>query len=162
MTSKTIEVSILSEGSMCAIPVPFDPKVVFGKVRAPVKVTINGYTFRSTIARMGGETFIPLRKSNRRAAAVEGGDRVKVRISADSDARVVEVPPDLASALKVKSGIWKQWRELSYTYRREYVESVLGAKKPETRERRIARVVGLVAEKLGSKPAKRGAAFHRT
>lgn len=146
MTSRTIEVSILSDGSMCAIPVPFDPKAVFGKVRAPVKVTINGHTFRSTIARMGGETFIPLRKSNREAAAVEGGDRVKVRIAADADERLVKVPTDLAEALKARSGAWKQWHELSYTRQRECVESVLGAKKPETRERRIAKVVGLVAD----------------
>lgn len=158
MTSKTIEVSIRSNGSMCAIPVPFDPKAVFGKVRAPVKVTINGYTFRSTIARMGGETFIPLRRSNREAAAVEGGDRVQVRIAADEDTRVVEVPADLADALKGRPGVWKQWLELSYTSQRECVESVLGARKSETRARRIVKVVGLVAEKLGSKTAKRGAA----
>lgn len=155
MTSKTVEVSILGDGSMCAIPVPFDPKAVFGKVRVPVKVTINGYTFRSTIARMGGQTFIPLRKSNREAAAVEGGDRVKVRITADSDARDVEVPADLAKSLKAKAGLWKQWGELSYTNQREYVESVLGAKKPETRERRIAKVVGLVVGKASSRTAKR-------
>jgi hypothetical protein len=155
--SKTVEVSILSDDGMCAIPVPFDPKVVFGKVRAPVKVTVNGYTFRSTIARMGGQTFIPLRKSNREAAAVEGGDRVKVRIAADADARVVDVPADLAKALKARSGLWKQWGELSYTGQRECVELVFGAKRPETRERRIAKVVDLVAGKASSKAAKRGA-----
>jgi hypothetical protein len=132
---------------MCAIPVPFDPKAVFGKVRVPVRVTVNGYTFRSTIARMGGVAFIPLRKSNREAAAVEGGDRVKVRIAADADARAVAVPADLAKALKAKSGLWKQWAKLSYTNQSECVESVLGAKKPETRDRRIAKVVDLVAGK---------------
>lgn len=158
MKSKTVEVSILSDGGMCAIPVPFDPKAVFGKVRAPVKVTVNGYTFRSTIARMGDKTFIPLRKSNREAAAVEGGDCVKVRITADAEVRVVDVPPDLAQALKAKSGLWKQWGELSYTNQRECVESVLGAKKPDTRTRRIAKVVDLVAEKERSKTAKRGTA----
>jgi hypothetical protein len=155
MTSKTVEVSILSDGDMCAIPVPFDPKAVFGKVRAPVRVTINGYTFRSTIARMGGQTFIPLRRSNREAAAVVGGDRVTVRIAADSDARVVAVPADLAEALKAKAGLWKRWGELSYTNQRECVESVLGAKRSETRERRIAKVVDLVVENAGSKAAKR-------
>jgi Bacteriocin-protection, YdeI or OmpD-Associated/Domain of unknown function (DUF1905) len=158
VTSKTIEVEILSDGGMCAVPVPFDPKAVFGKVRAPVRVTINGYTFRSTIARMSGQTFIPLRKSNREAAAVAGGDRVKVRIAADAGARAVDVPPDLAKALKAKSGLWKQWAELSYTHQRECAESVLAAKKPETRGRRIAKVVDLVGEKARSKAAKRGAA----
>ena len=144
MTSKTVDVRILSNGSMCAIPVPFDPKAVFGKVRAPVQVTINGYSFRSTIARMGGKTFIPLRKSNREAAAVEAGERVEVKISADTEPRVVEVPADLAEALKAKPALWERWSELSYTKQRECVESVLGAKKPETRARRIARIVELV------------------
>lgn len=157
MTSKTVEVLIVSNDGMCAIPVPFDPKAVFGKVRAPVKVTVNGYTFRSTIARMRGQTVIPLRKSNREAAAVEGGDRVRVRIAADTDARVVEMPTDLAKALKARSVLWKNWGELSYTSQRECVESILGAKKSETRERRIAKVVDFVAGKTSSKSAKRSA-----
>ena len=158
MTSKTVDVSILSEGSMCAIPVPFDPKEVFGKVRAPVKVTVNGYTFRSTIARMGGRTFIPLRKSNREAAAVSGGDNVRVRIAADTEARVVEVPAELDRALKAKPALWKQWCALSYTSRREFVESVLGAKRPETRARRIAKVIDFVSENAKASGGKRGAA----
>lgn len=148
MTSRSITVTIIRNGGMCAIPVPFDPKAVFGKVRAPVKVTINGYGFRSTIARMGGETFIPLRKSYREAAGVEVGDRVKVQICADIEARVVEVPSDLAKALKARDGLWRLWRELSYTSQRECVESVIGAKRPETRQRRIAKVENLVAGKL--------------
>ena len=156
MTSKTVEISILSDGGMCAIPVPFDPKAVFGKVRAPVQVTVNGYTFRSTIARMGGQAFIPLRKSNREAAAVKGGDRVKVRIVADTDARAIEAPADLVKALKRHTGLWKRWGELSYTHQREYVESILGAKRAETRERRIAKAVALVAGTAESKAAKRG------
>ena len=151
MQSKTVEVSILNDGSMCAIPVPFDPKEVFGKLRAPVKVTVNGYTFRSTIARMGGQTFIPLRKSNREAAAVSGGDHVKVRITADSDPRVMEVPSDLAKALKAKSGAWDQWGKLSYTHQREHVESILRAKRPETRVRRVAKVVDFVSGKAGKR-----------
>jgi len=145
MQSRIVEVSIRSNDGMCSIPVPFDPVLVFGKVRAPVLVTINGHRFRSTIARRGGETFIPLRRSNREAAAVAEGDRVKVRIEADTKTRTVTAPPDLAGALKAGSGLWKVWRELSYTTQRECVESVLGAKRPATRERRIASVVSLVA-----------------
>ena len=135
---------------MCAIPVPFDPKAVFGKVRAPVKVTINGYTFRSTIARMGRETFIPLRKSNREAASVKGGDCVTVLISADVEKRNVELPDDLAKALMKRKSLWQQWQKLSYTNQRESVESVLSAKKPDTRERRIAKVLKFVGEKLNA------------
>lgn len=99
---------------------------------------------------MGGVTFIPLRKSNREAAGVGGGDRVKVRIAADVEERAVEAPDDLARALK-KAGLWSQWQGLSYTNQRESVESVTGAKKPETRQRRVARVVGFVGTKHGAK-----------
>ena len=76
---KTFNVTLVRDGSVCFIPVPFDPKLVFGKVRAPVKVTLNGYTYRSTIASMGGEVCIPLRKSNREAAGIEGGETIDVR-----------------------------------------------------------------------------------
>ena len=54
MSSKIFRTQIFRDGSTCFIPVPFDPKPAFGKVRAPVKVTLNGYTYRSTIASMGG------------------------------------------------------------------------------------------------------------
>ncbi len=66
---------------MCFIPVTFDPKTVFGKTRAPGKVTVNGYTYRSTIAAMGGPPCIPLRKSNREAAGLEGGETLCLRAS---------------------------------------------------------------------------------
>ena len=151
MVSKTVQVTILQEGNMCAVPVPFDPKAVFGVVRAPVKVTLNGYTFRSTIARMGGKVLIPLRKSNREAAGVEGGEKTSVKIEFDTEVREVEVPRDLAKALKDKPPAWERWRELSFTHRREYVESIQQAKKPETRERRIDRTVHAVAAKAAKK-----------
>lgn len=54
MISRTFKTTIVRDGSICFIPLTFDPKSVFGKVRAPVKVTVNGYTYRSTIAAMGG------------------------------------------------------------------------------------------------------------
>lgn len=154
MTSKTVKVTIIDDGSMCAIPVPFDPKEAFGKVRAPVQVTVNGHTFRSTIARMGGQTFIPLRKSNREAAAVSGGSCVEVRIAEDPVARLVDVPPDLGEALRAQPGLWQFWETLSYTNKRECVESVQGAKRPATRARRIARAVTFVQEKMKEKARK--------
>ena len=65
MTTKTFRTTIVRDGSMCFIPIEFDPRAVFGKVRAPVKVTLRGYTLRSTIAKMGDTTCIRFRKSNR-------------------------------------------------------------------------------------------------
>jgi hypothetical protein len=122
---------------MCLIPLDFDPKSVFGKVRAPVKVTLNGYTYRSTIAAMGGPPCIPLRKSNREAAGLEGGEMVEVRLDLDTDAREVKPPADLVKALKAVPRLWERWQTLSYTHQREHVEAVESAKKPETRARRI-------------------------
>lgn len=160
MTSKTVRVSIGGKNGGCFIPVPFDPKTVFGKIRVPVKVTLNGYSFRSTIARMGGETFIPLRRSNAEAATVAPGDRVDVEIALDAEERVVEVPDDLAAALQQgadNGAVWRKWQDLSYTNQRECVESVRAAKKPETRARRIAKVVAFVAERPAAKPGRKKA-----
>jgi hypothetical protein len=126
---------------MCFIPVTFDPKTVFGKVRAPVKVTLNGYTYLSTIAAMGGPPCIPLRRSNREAAGLEGGETLQVRLELDTERREVKPPADLVSALKAAPPAWHRWRELSYSHQREYAEAIEGAKKPETRTRRIEAAV---------------------
>jgi len=130
---------------MCFIPVPFDPAPVFGRVRAPVTVTVNGYTYRSTIASMGGTTCIPLRKSNREAAGLEGGETLDVQLDLDTEKREVAPPPDLTRALKAAPPALQRWRELSYSHQREYVEAIESAKKPETRLRRIQTTVRAVA-----------------
>jgi ribosomal protein L11 len=119
-------------------------------VRAPVKVTLNGYTYRSTVAAMGGPPCIPLRKSNREAAGVEGGQTVSVTVELDTEARTVKPPADLVKALKASPPAWERWQELSYTHQREHVEAIEEAKAPETRARRIARAVEAVA----SRPAR--------
>ena len=74
---------------MCFIALTFDPKEVFGKVRAPVKVTLNGYTYRSTIAAMGGPYCVPLRKSHREAAGLEGRETIDVRLDLDTEKREI-------------------------------------------------------------------------
>jgi Bacteriocin-protection, YdeI or OmpD-Associated/Domain of unknown function (DUF1905) len=151
MTSKVVKVKIVREGSMCFVPVPFDPKAVFGMVRAPVIVTLNGYTYRSTIASMGGTVCIPLRKSNREAAGLEGGETIAVKIELDTEKREIKPPDDLIKALKATSPAWDRWRELSFTHQREYVEAIEGSKKPETRARRIEGAVRTIA----ARPAKK-------
>src|SRR5687768_861866 len=148
--TKTLRVTIMLNGGICFIPLPFDPKVVFGTVRAPVTVTINGYTYRSTIAAMGGPPCIPLRRSHREAAGLEGGETVRVRVALDTEARVVTPPADLVAALEAVPGAWAQWRALSYTHQREHVEAVEQAKKPDTRARRIAAAVRMVAGRRGA------------
>ncbi len=141
MTSKTFKTTIVREGSMCFIPLTFDPKDVFGKVRAPVKVTLNGFTYRSTIAAMGGTPCIPLRKSNREAAGLEGGETIDVRLDLDTATREVTPPADFVRALKANRPAWERWQTLSYTHQREHVEAIEGAKHAETRTRRIGKSV---------------------
>jgi Bacteriocin-protection, YdeI or OmpD-Associated/Domain of unknown function (DUF1905) len=134
---KTFKTTIVRDGAACYIPVPFDPRPIFGKVRAPVKVTLNGYTYRSTIAAMGAGPCVPLRKTNREAAGVMGGEILPVTLELDSDKREIEPPSDLVKALKTVPHAWDGWRELSYTHKREHVEAIEEARKPETRARRI-------------------------
>ncbi|MBO0797797.1 MAG: DUF1905 domain-containing protein [Blastocatellia bacterium] len=151
MNSKVVKVKIVREGSMCYVPVPFDPKAAFGMVRAPVKVTLNGYTYRSTIASMGGVVCIPLRKSNREAAGLEGGETIDVRIELDTAKREVEPPADLIEALMAVPQAWEKWQELSFTHQREYAEAIEGAKKPETRRRRLENAVRTIAARPARK-----------
>jgi hypothetical protein len=134
------------DSSMCAIEVPFDPRPVFGRVRAPVKVTLNSYTFRSTIARVNGQTFIPLRRSNREAAGVQGGQLVRITLELDTDRREVKPPADLVKALKAGKA-WAQWQQLSYSHQREHVEAIEQARKPATRARRIEKAVQALASR---------------
>ena len=144
---KTFRTTIVRDGSICFIPVPFDPRAVFGKVRAPVKVTLNGYTYRSTIASMGDGPCLPLRRSHREAAGLEGNETLNVMLALDTQERVVTPPADLVRALKAKPQAWDRWRALSYTHQREHVEAIEQAKKPETRARRIEAAVRMVASR---------------
>lgn len=151
MAAKTFTVTIVRDGAMCFIPVPFDPRAVFGTLRAPVKVTLNGYTYRSTIAAMGGPLCIPLRRSNREAAGLEGGETLQVRLELDTEKREVKPPADFVRALKAAPPAWQRWRELSYSHQREHVEAIEGAKKPETRIRRVEAAV----RAIGARPERK-------
>lgn len=144
MASKTFRATIVRDGSMCFIPLTFDPKEVFGKVRAPVKVTLKGYTYRSTIAAMGGPYSVPLRKSNREAAGLEGGETLDVTLTLDTEARVVAAPADLKRALEAAPGAAERWSRLSYSHQKEHVEAIEEAKKPETRARRIEAAIRML------------------
>src|SRR5947207_14898979 len=116
-----------------------------------MKVTLNGYIFRSTIAAMGGKWLIPLRKSNREAAGLEGGETLEVRLDLDEAKREVAPQPDFVKALRAAPPAWDRWRDMSFTHQREYVEAIDDAKKPETRLRRIESAVKAVA----ARPAKK-------
>jgi hypothetical protein len=120
---------------------PFDVKESFGRARPPVKVTIRGHTWRTTPGVYGGEAFIGVNRTVKAATGVDAGDRVRVTMELDTEPRTVEPPDDLKAALVAAPGARTSFDRLSFTHRREYVEWVEGAKRADTRERRIAETV---------------------
>ena len=125
------------------IEVPFDPKDVWGKTRVPVRATVNGYTYRTTIAKMGGRFLMPFAKEHRDASGIAAGDTIEVTLVEDTAERTVEVPDDFAAALK-KAKLRDAFDRLAYTHRKEHVRAIEEAKKPETRARRIEKALEMI------------------
>lgn len=125
------------------IEVPDDiiTRLAAGKKPA-VKVTINGFTYRSTVAVMGGRFLVGINAVNREKARVAGGDVIDVGIELDTEVRDVTVPAELQQVFDGKPEIKAVFDRLSYTKRRVIAEAVAGAKTPETRARRIERAIG--------------------
>jgi hypothetical protein len=126
------------------VVVPFDVKEAFGTGRPPVRATINGYTFRTTIAPMGGRFLLGLNREVRERAGVAAGQRVAVELERDDDPRVVDVPPDLEGAISADRTARETFDGLSYTHRKEYVRWIESAKREETRRRRLEKAVELL------------------
>ena len=110
--------------------------------RPAVWVTINGFTYRSTVASMGGRFLLPLSAENRAGAGVAAGDQVDVDVELDTEPRIVTVPDDLRIALDAAPEARRSFDGLSYSEQRRHVLSVTEAKTPETRARRVAKVAG--------------------
>lgn len=145
----TFTTSILKddEKNATGLQVPAEAVAALGTGKKPrVKVSLNGYTYRSTVAVMGGMFLIPLSAENREAAGVKAGESVAVSLELDTEPRLVDVPQDLTAALSGVPGATEAFDALSYSARKELVRQVESAKARETRERRID---GIVA-KLGS------------
>ena len=118
--------------------------------RPPVRVTINGHTYRSTIAVMGNRLLLPLSAEHRTAAGVAAGDEIDVRVEIDDEPRTVTVPPELASALAREADLEAAFDKLSYSHQRQHVLAIEAAKAPETRARRVAKTLEML--RAGTKP----------
>jgi hypothetical protein len=146
MAAHRFETVLGAEDGGVFIEVPLDVPVVFGRARAPVRGTINGHPFRSTVAVYGGRYYLPVRRELREAAGVAAGDAVVVELEADEQPRTVDPPPDLAEALAADPEAGAAFAGLSFTHQREYVEWVTGAKRNETRRRRVEQAVAMLRD----------------
>lgn len=131
------ETVMFQQGNNTGIPVPADVvEGLGGGKRAAVVVTVNGYTYRSTLAVMGGRHLIPFSSDKRAASGIGGGDAITVDLELDTAPRTVDVPEDLAVALSA-AGARAAFDALSPSARKAHVTSVETAKAAETRTRRI-------------------------
>jgi hypothetical protein len=138
----TTPVEQAEDSHATGLRVPAEVVAALGAGKRPkVTVSLNGYTYRSTVAAYGDLFMLPLSAEHRMAAGVQAGDQVEVTIELDMAPRIVEVPADLAAALAAQPGASAAFDALSYTLRKEYVRQVEEAKAPATRERRIAGIL---------------------
>jgi hypothetical protein len=121
--------------------VPFDLKEAFGQARPPVKVTIRGYTWRTTPGVYDGVGHVVVNRAAKAATGVDAPDRVRVTMELDAEPRTVRLPADLRAALRDDPEAEGAFAKLSYTHRREYVEWIAEAKRPETRAQRITSTI---------------------
>jgi hypothetical protein len=112
-----------------------------GGKKPAVTVTIGGYSYRSSIASMGGRHLIPLSGERRAASGVAAGDRVEVDVELDTAPREVDVPADLAAALAAEPAAKARFEALAYSHQLRHVLAVEGAKAEATRARRVAAVL---------------------
>jgi hypothetical protein len=147
----TLEKHEHSEAAMMTLP--FDVQKVFGtRARVPVRGTINGFAFRSSIFPTGdGHHYMVVNREVRAGARVKGGDTVTVHMERDDQPRLITPPPELARALKANKEARAAWEKLSYSHQKEYAAAIAEAKKPETRARRVEKAIAELA--AGKKPA---------
>jgi Domain of unknown function (DUF1905)/Bacteriocin-protection, YdeI or OmpD-Associated len=117
---------------------PFDTRDVWGRAKVPVRVTINGYTWRSTVGNRGGIQYIVVNADARRGAGVRAGDFVAIKLEPDTEKREIEVPLPLQKELGTK--LTQKLNGLSFTHKKEFIVWYSEAKKEDTRARRVQKM----------------------
>ncbi|MCP9623043.1 DUF1905 domain-containing protein [Nocardia otitidiscaviarum] len=133
--------TVIPSGNAAGVEVPEQVIEDFGAGRrAPVLITVNGHSWRSRVAAMRGQLLIGLSAANRAAAGIELGDEIEMELTLDEQPREVDVPDELAAALR-KANLRKAFDALSYSRRRQHALAVENAKTAPTRQRRIEAVL---------------------
>jgi hypothetical protein len=129
------------------IEVPAEIVAALGTSRKPpVRVTLRGHTYRSTVAVVDGVFMVGVSAEVRAASGVAGGDEVEVAIELDTAPRVVSVPADFAAALQAEPAAARAFEALSYSNKRRHVMPIEEARTDETRQRRIVKSVQALRE----------------
>ncbi len=140
---KTFQTILIQAGKTATgIEVPNEIVTSLSPSKKPaVKVTVNGYSYRSTIAVMGSKFMIPVSAEHRLGAKVKGGDNITVSLELDTEPRILELPADLALALEQNANAKAKFEALSYSQKRIHTLSVEGTKNPETRAKRVTKAI---------------------
>jgi hypothetical protein len=148
MGSAQLTATLVPRGPAAAVVLDDEQVAAVGEgaKRFPVVATVNGYTWRTTVTRMGGEFLLGLKRAVREEAGVEAGDTVEVRLELDTAPREVEVPEALASALAEDPEARAAFDQLAYTHRKEYARWIEEAKRDETRRRRVAKALEMLRQ----------------
>ena len=137
----TYSTVVLGEGNHASLLIPDAVLAELGaNRRAPLKVTINGYTYQSTATGVGGECRVVFPQRDRAAAGASSGETVSVTLELDSGHREVDMPDALAQALDA-AGLREAFEALTYSKRKEFARQVSEAKTEETRAKRVAKVL---------------------
>lgn len=109
--------------------------------KPPVKLTVNGYAYRSTVATVSGKYMVGFSADHRAASGLKGGDPVEIEIQLDTEPRTIEVPADFQAALNADPRARETFDKLSNSLKGYHVSQVTGTKNPETRQRRIEKSI---------------------
>ncbi|HWJ80604.1 MAG TPA: YdeI/OmpD-associated family protein [Nocardioides sp.] len=146
MGSLSFRTTLVPRGPAAAVVLDDDQVAELGegKKRFPVVATVDGYTWRTSVARMGGEFLVGLNREVRTGAGVEAGDEVDVELALDTEPREVDVPAELAEALAGDAEARAAYEKLAFTHRKEYARWVAEAKREETKARRVAQALEML------------------
>ena len=127
---------------VAAMRPPFDVPTVFGtKARVPVRGTVNGFPFRSSLCNMGEGHMMVVNKDMRIGGKCKASDIVEFVLQRDRDERVVEVPAEIKKVIASNKAAQATWESLSYTHQKEWVRAIGEAKREETRQSRINKMM---------------------
>jgi Bacteriocin-protection, YdeI or OmpD-Associated/Domain of unknown function (DUF1905) len=139
----------LSDG---AFEVPLDVRAIFGEARPAVKMTFCGETYRTRVAVYGGKYICGIWKAELEKHGLRDGKKLEVTLEPDTEPRKVEPPKELAAVLKKNAAARAGWEAMSFTHQREWAQAIADAKKPETREKRIAQATRALTARARAKP----------